>query len=85
MQNQSSLRWKVNRFALPIAMSLASFALNLHAAKVPEGEPRALGPDIVIHANQVAYDVNAPKFAIIESAQALPADTAFQSAASSDC
>ncbi|MBI1178051.1 glycosyl transferase [bacterium] len=71
-------RWQRSSVALPIITLFTAFALNLHAAKVPNGEPRALVSDFVIHANQVAYDVHAPKFAIIESADALPADTAFQ-------
>jgi hypothetical protein len=41
-------------------------------------EPRTAMPGVIIHANQVAYDQAAPKFAVIETAEPLPASTRFK-------
>ncbi|MBW8864679.1 MAG: glycoside hydrolase family 9 protein [Verrucomicrobia bacterium] len=40
-------------------------------------EPRSVLADVIIHANQVVYDEAAPKFAVVEAATNLPADTSF--------
>jgi hypothetical protein len=43
----------------------------------PQKELRTALPDVVIHANQVAYDQSAPKFAIVETAELLSTNIPF--------
>jgi hypothetical protein len=66
---------------LPAVCSRAQSAItNSPAATLQtvEDKPRSdVGP-VTIHANQVAYDRLAPKFAVVESSQALPESSRFE-------
>jgi len=69
------------------ALFCGAFALQSPGDSVPSTatnpppenyEPRAALQDVVIHANQVAYDAAAPKFAVVESTRLLPPASRFQ-------
>ena len=46
---------------------------NVANAPAERTEPRTSLEDIVIHVNQVAYDEAAPKFAVLETSEQIPA------------
>jgi hypothetical protein len=52
--------------------------LNTLAEDSPLNKPGLPPEDFVIHANQVAYDQMAPKFAVVETSRQLPALSRFQ-------
>jgi Glycosyl hydrolase family 9./N-terminal ig-like domain of cellulase. len=51
---------------------------NVANAPAERTEPRTSLEDIVIHVNQVAYDEAAPKFAVLETSEQIPASTRFR-------
>jgi hypothetical protein len=57
-----------------LAQSPSSNVANPPPAK---NEPRTSLENIVIHVNQVAYDEAAPKFAVLETSEQIPASTRF--------
>jgi hypothetical protein len=64
-----------------IAFSCLALALQVLAADSgapDDSEPRSALADVVIHVDQVAYDQSAPKFAVLETSQQLPASSRFQ-------
>lgn len=70
--------------AFAAMLSVVPTALLAQSPKVPSKEPRTAIGDLVIHVNQVAYDLAAPKFAVVESARALPPSSRFQVVAKQD-
>ncbi|OYP38855.1 glycoside hydrolase family 9 protein [Rhodopirellula sp. MGV] len=76
-------RIRVLKFAVIFVAALAVFqTANAQEEKLPE--PRSELANVVIHVNQVGYDIDAPKFAVIESKDKLAADTSVRVISTSD-
>ena len=59
------------------AVSTLVFTGQAQTNTVAADEPRTSPADIIIHVDQVAHDGDAPKFAVVETAAPLPADSQF--------
>ena len=76
MLQKPANRFLKSVFIACFCVGLAANTRGLTMLSVPD-PPRATLADIMIHVNQVAYDEAAPKFAVIETAVPLPADSHF--------
>src|SRR6266850_2221979 len=64
-------------FGFPFHAPAQSPPSNAPNPPTAKNEPRTAPGDVVIHLNQVAYDLAAPKFAVLETSKQIPASNRF--------